>query len=535
MRDATIGTFHSVAFGLLRQRWADLGVRERSLLVNRRALLEQAVSAATEGDGVGFPSRSSAPSSTGSGPATCRSRPIRTRLAPRRPLASAAALVVETAAQYHTLKRRRGVVDFDDLLEGVREELERDPDFAAQLHWRFRHFFVDEFQDVNPLQHALLEGWRGGRNDLCLVGDPRQAIYGWNGAEPTLLDRVDSTYPGVRIIRLVNNYRCAPSVVEAAATVLGRSGGDDTVAVRPPLGGIQIEATTDEAGEAATIAAWLRSHHLPGVHWRSMAVLARTNQQLEALDAALAQQGIPVASARAADTDDDAEVARLLGTARRLPSAEQLVAWGRDLDEVADDAPLDPAARARWLARRRVAAGVQRFVRIVPRGTGGGFAEWFEVSGGGIDQESTADAVALLTFHAAKGREWRSVAIAGVEAGLVPHSTARTPEAAAEEIRLLYVAMTRASDHLLVTWAAERNRRPARRSALLDGIVSTSTPFVPAPPPPRVHRTIAAERLPALVVLEAWRGRAARAAGVAPARSWTIPRSIGSRPSPRHR
>ena len=82
------------------------------------------------------------------------------------------------------LKHARRVVDFDDLLELRYGEMDRDPAFAAQVRWRFRHFFVDEFQDVNPLQHALLEAWRGGRPDLCVVGDPRQAIYGWNGADP---------------------------------------------------------------------------------------------------------------------------------------------------------------------------------------------------------------------------------------------------------------------------------------------------------------------------------------------------------------
>ena len=71
-------------------------------------------------------------------------------------------------------------------------ELEHQPDFAASQRWRFRHLFVDEFQDVNPLQFRLLEAWRGRRPDLCVVGDPNQAIYGWNGADPSLLLRLPS-------------------------------------------------------------------------------------------------------------------------------------------------------------------------------------------------------------------------------------------------------------------------------------------------------------------------------------------------------
>ncbi|MEZ5218742.1 MAG: UvrD-helicase domain-containing protein [Ilumatobacteraceae bacterium] len=353
--------------------------------MNRRALLEQAVSATADGRRVGFPSRSSAPNLD-----WLRARnlsidayPDAARAARRSPRVGAA-LVVETASHYHTLKRRRGVVDFDDLLEGVREELERDPDFAAQLHWRFRHFFVDEFQDVNPLQHALLEGWRGGRNDLCLVGDPRQAIYGWNGAEPTLLDQsirptrgfgsfASSTTTGV-LHRWWRQPR--PCWADRAATTPSP--------VRPPLGGIQIEATTDEAGRGRHDR---RVAPVPPSPRGALALdggVGSHQPTLEALDAALAQQGIPVASARAADTDDDAEVARLLGTARRLPSAEQLVAWGRDLDEVADDAPSTPPPVRGGLARRRVAAGVQRFVGSCLAARAAEFAEWFEVSGGGV-------------------------------------------------------------------------------------------------------------------------------------------------------
>src|SRR4026209_919315 len=81
---------------------------------------------------------------------------------------------IDLAAAYERLKRRRGVVDLDDLLELNLRAVESDAAFRALVHWRFRHFFVDEAQDLNPLQHAMLEAWRAGRPDICLVGDPRQ-------------------------------------------------------------------------------------------------------------------------------------------------------------------------------------------------------------------------------------------------------------------------------------------------------------------------------------------------------------------------
>ncbi|HEY5423953.1 MAG TPA: ATP-dependent helicase, partial [Ilumatobacteraceae bacterium] len=119
----------------------------------------------------------------------------------------------ELAAAYARLKRRRGVVDFDDLLALNLRAMETDEAFRSLVRWRFRHFFVDETQDLNPLQHALLEQWRGGRPDICLVGDPRQAIYGWNGADHTTMTEVERVYPGVTVIGLTTNYRCSPQVV----------------------------------------------------------------------------------------------------------------------------------------------------------------------------------------------------------------------------------------------------------------------------------------------------------------------------------
>src|SRR5204863_9581590 len=94
--------------------------------------------------------------------------------------------IADVYKEYEKEKRRRGVVDFDDLLIFLAKAIEDDADFGKVQRWRFRHLFVDEFQDVNPLQHRLLMAWLGDGIDLCVVGDPNQAIYGWNGADPTL-------------------------------------------------------------------------------------------------------------------------------------------------------------------------------------------------------------------------------------------------------------------------------------------------------------------------------------------------------------
>ncbi len=124
---------------------------------------------------------------------------------------------------YETLKRRRGVIDFDDVLSHTIRELEHSTDFADALRWRFRHVLVDEAQDLNPLQHRLVDLLRAGRDDLFLVGDPSQAIYGFNGADPTLLVDVENRFPGIEIIRLPMNHRCTPQIVQAGLHVLAVS------------------------------------------------------------------------------------------------------------------------------------------------------------------------------------------------------------------------------------------------------------------------------------------------------------------------
>src|SRR3954452_20771838 len=102
--------------------------------------------------------------------------------------------------------------------------METDEAFRSLVRWRFRHFFVEEAQDLNPLQHALLESWRGGRPDICLVGDTRQAIYGGHGAESTALTEVGRSYPGVTVIALTANHRSSPQVVRAVAAALPGGG-----------------------------------------------------------------------------------------------------------------------------------------------------------------------------------------------------------------------------------------------------------------------------------------------------------------------
>ena len=139
-------------------------------------------------------------------------------------MAFAADLVDQTVRRHEEAHaRHHGHIGFGiDLVE--QDPAVTDTAFAAAQRWRFQHLFVDEFQDVNPLQLRLLDAWRGDRYDLCVVGDPHQAIYGWNGADAGFLQGFRRLYPPAEVISLVGNYRSTPQVLAAAADVLSRAG-----------------------------------------------------------------------------------------------------------------------------------------------------------------------------------------------------------------------------------------------------------------------------------------------------------------------
>ena len=194
-RQAAAGTFHAIALAQLRQRWSDEGKTPPSLLDRKAPILAPLVTQLSRrAAGAGAPAqpadvateiewakaRQDHPRTTSSrrrGPPPAL-RPdrdcLRCTAATRSPSTTASSTTSTTSSS-----RRLGSSTAHD--------------FADAQHWRFRHLFVDEFQDVNPLQFRLLEAWRGERYDLFVVGDPQQAIYGWNGADPSFLLDIAAT------------------------------------------------------------------------------------------------------------------------------------------------------------------------------------------------------------------------------------------------------------------------------------------------------------------------------------------------------
>jgi DNA helicase-2/ATP-dependent DNA helicase PcrA len=460
------GTFHSVAFAQLQRWWADRR-QPAPTLVERKSRLLGPLAAAR-------PGVSQIPlSELASHIEWARARLVRPdqleeayereRRSPPEGVSPEA--LAALYARYEHEKRRRGLVDFDDLLSACAGAIEADPEFAAAQRWRWRHVFVDEFQDLNPLQHHLLVAWLGPSTDLCVVGDPHQAIYGWNGSDPHLLDEVPLRWPSTSVVRLDANHRCTVQIVSAASSVLGDAGSHLTASGREGPDP-DVRAWPCELAEASAIASAVVRSHATGRPLRAMAVLARTNAQLVPIHDALESAGIAVwAPSRAAVLDDPA-ARRVIASFRRrghLP-IQVLVSDLEELSTPISPGAPGPASQAVELcdeeSRGAIAVMADLARSFAAEEPGANVTRWLSwlptATRDGAEPVAGSDAITICSFHRAKGLEWDEVWVAGLERGLVPIGRALTESAEAEERRLLYVALTRADTDLHCSWARQR-------------------------------------------------------------------------------
>jgi len=537
--DVAAGTFHAIAYAQLRARWAERGAEvprlmDRKLrfvgdLLGRRRDMAQDVVAEIEWASARLIS-----------PSDYLDRAARAGRRPPLPGDEMAHLL----DRYAEAKTESRVIDFDDLLRLTLRVMERDPQAAAAQRWRFRHLFVDEFQDVNPLQYRLLRAWLGDSDDLFVVGDPHQAIYGWNGADARYLDRFEEAFPverfpGVAVLHLRDNYRSTPQVLATAAAVLSTS---RLVAHRPDGPLPTVTAHADEAAEARAITRDVRERHGPGRPWSTQAVLVRSNAQAAVITEALARGGIPHRLRGADQLLTRPAVAEAMARFRR-ESYEAVLADLRLPPEVAEvdggrpESP-DFARRAEEAARAAedratLVVLAREYEALDPSPTGPGFASWL-VAAVRAGEGTERDVVEVSTFHAAKGLEWPVVHLAGLEDGLVPIVYAKTPAAVEEERRLLYVAITRAEEELRLHWSHSRvqggEARERAASPWLAPIESALLDLQVASRPVDGRRHLTGPRADihahhpdldtapdaAVVRLQAWRAQAARAARVAP-------------------
>ena len=405
------------------------------------------------------------------------------------------ATVAQVLAAYEEAKTERGVIDFEDvLLLMVGVLLDRE-DIADQVRGQYKHFVVDEYQDVSPLQQRLLDLWLGRRRQLCVVGDVSQTIYSFTGATPDFLTGFTTRYAGARTVRLSRDYRSTPQVVSLANRVLSRSrrgggaltlpaGAVELVAQRPSGPAVRFEAYDDDVAEAAAVVEHVSRLRSSGVPLSEIAVLYRTNSQSEVIEQALSGAGIGYlvrGGERFFERDEVKRAMVMLRAATRTERADLTGDVGADARMVLgregwSEQPPAPrgAVRERWDSLNAIVELADELGARRGAGLDGLVAELGERAA--AQNAPTVEGVTLSSLHAAKGLEWDAVVLVGASEGLLPISLAEGPAAVEEERRLLYVGVTRAREHLVISYARARNaggRASRKPSRFLDGIWPT--------------------------------------------------------------
>ncbi|MCT1396527.1 ATP-dependent helicase [Microbacterium sp. p3-SID338] len=388
--------------------------------------------------------------------------------------------LVELMRGYEALKDERHQLDFEDVLLACAGMLETEPRVAAAVHEQYRHFTVDEFQDVSPLQNRLLELWLGDRHDICVVGDASQTIYSFAGAEQRFLLEFERRHPDATVIRLETNYRSqAPILTAANALMHGRPGALELVPAReqftaePPT----VTAYDTEAEEAAGIAAGVAARIAGGASPAEIAVLYRAHAQSAVLQQALAAEGIATSVLGGTRFFAMPEVRQAILALRAaavapteqgfLPGVRRVL---RELGLTEEPPAAGGAQRDGWEARRAI---LRLAEEAGPETTLRSFSD--ELMARAKDQhEPTMRTVTLSTLHAAKGLEWPHVYLAGWAEGSLPISYATTFEAVDEERRLAYVGVTRAARTLELSWARTAGRGERAPSRFLAEMGTTA-------------------------------------------------------------
>jgi superfamily I DNA/RNA helicase len=441
--------------------------------------------------------------------------------------AAARAEAEEDPERYRKLLRAAGLVDVDELVATPLAVLRADPELAQRYRDRWRWVFVDEYQDVDADQYGLLRelvspdgnGGPGEAGGLCVIGDPDQAIYSFRGADVGFFLRFAEDFTDARMVRLSRNYRSTPPIIAAAVQAIApaslvrqrRLEPARLLPEAPLIGRYQAGSPAEEAqfvtrtidtlvggvSHRSLDRGAVDSRAVTGeVSFSDIAVLYRTDAQSGPVLEALSRAGIPVQKRshnRLRDRPGVPELARELRLAAPPGSAatsgpagpgelpERVRRAGQALADRYDAPTLDPAGAVAvhpsdlWSAvelllplARRCGDDLPRFLADLVAGT--------EVDA----LDPRAEAVTLLTLHAAKGLEFPVVFLVGVEDGKLPHSFGGAPlpePALAEERRLFFVGLTRAQDRLYLSYT----RRPSRflsviQTGLFEPLGGTTTP-----------------------------------------------------------
>ncbi|MFE2756843.1 ATP-dependent DNA helicase UvrD2 [Actinosynnema sp. NPDC059335] len=399
--------------------------------------------------------------------------------------------VAQVYRTYEELKNQAQLLDFDDLLLHTAAALEEHGDVAEEFRDRYRCFVVDEYQDVTPLQQRVLDAWLGPRDDLTVVGDANQTIYSFAGASPRPLLDFPRRFPEAVVVRLERDYRSTPQVVALANEVIkwarGRPAGSRLrlIGQRPDGPKPTFTEFDDESLEAAAVARRVKALLDDGVAASEIAILYRVNAQSEVFEQALAEVGVPYQVRGGERFFQRAEVRQAMVALRSAAAHEPTGELPKVVREVlagiglTDEPPAGGTAREKWESLLALVELAEELVGAVEGADLPKFVAELELRAE-AQHPPTVEGVTLASLHAAKGLEWDAVFLVGLVEGTLPIQHADGDDAAVEEERrLLYVGVTRAREHLWLSWALARaagGRRYRRRSRFLYGLVPEDHP-----------------------------------------------------------
>ena len=374
-------------------------------------------------------------------------------------------IVAKVYEAYESLKKQERALDFEDILLLTVGMLEEDRGVRERVRDQYRFFTVDEYQDVSPLQQRLLNLWLGNREEICVVGDAAQTIYSFAGATSNFLLTFKTRFPNAQTFRLSRGYRSTPEIINTANQILRSANlnsdhGNELSSANSHGDKPLINGFNTSGDEIAFVVSAVVENISTGVDSSDIAILARTNAQLDQIKSALnnAKVASQIRSGeRFFDRVDVRDAMRVIRSASVLPPEGG--DWYEDLVSV-----LRPFGDADYVN------GFLRLAREMKEGS-------IELDSADLESSSntktktsmrtflreledraeqnnppTLPGVTLSTLHSAKGLEWNHLYLIGVSDGLLPMSNSNDLN---EERRLFYVGVTRAKQNIQITYAGK--------------------------------------------------------------------------------
>jgi DNA helicase-2/ATP-dependent DNA helicase PcrA len=361
---------------------------------------------------------------------------------------------------YESVKHQERAIDFEDVLLLTTAMIEEEREVRERVQDHYRFFTVDEYQDISPLQQRLINAWLGSREELCVVGDPAQTIYSFAGATPVFLNSFTQRFPEAEVVRLTTGYRSTPEIIFTANSILRKGAmGNELVAINDHGSKPTISAYNDESSEIAGIVQDITKLISEGTPAQEIAVLARTNNQLNGLEKAMNAAGLPYQVRNTEHFFDRKEVRDFLKqvrTASVIPT--EGVVWLDELRTLAQPfltgGAIDGIAALLHLARE-----LDSDSGFTPKN----LRTYLREVEDRVQQNNppTMPVTTLATLHAAKGLEWERVFLMGVSDGILPlenNSTTGDQASIDEERRLFYVGITRAKTDLRLSYRGKASR-----------------------------------------------------------------------------